>query len=455
MNTALNGATGSPPSLKHGGKSNSKNGTSESLIDRFWNTRWLGFKAPYFFIILFILAATVVTGKLPPGFVGGFAIATVFGAFLDKVGDNIPFVKDYLGGGTLVALFGGAFLVYFNILPDSTVKCMGSFVKQMDYLGMVVSALICGSILGMDRKLLISAGLRYVIPILGGLGCAALFAYIGGAISGFGGIQAVMMVCMPIMGGGTAAGAVPLAQIYGGATGISPTDFLSKVMPAVGMGNALAVVAAGLLNRIGERVPKLTGNGRLMKDYELEEHVEAPVDYLLMGQGFVLTGVFFGIGILLSMVIPLHYYALTIIAVAVVKIANLFPDEMQESVRQWSGFITKIGIPAVLFTIGAVYTDMELVLNALTPAYAVLCVLTVVGAALGAGLFGFVVKFFFVESAISAGLCMANMGGSGDVATLSAGKRMILMPFAQVSSRLGGALILIICSLLVSLLGIE
>ena len=44
-----------------------------------------------------------------------------------------------------------------------------------------------------------------------------------------------------------------------------------------------------------------------------------------------------------------------------------------------------------------------------------------------------------MDAAITGGLCMANMGGSGDMLILAAGHRMGLMTYASISSRIGGA----------------
>lgn len=163
---------------------------------------------------------------------------------------------------------------------------------------------------------------------------------------------------------------------------------------------------------------------------------------------------FYIFGRMIEIVIPqIHYYALTIITVAVVKILGVMPKRLEFAAAKWYQFTVVNLTLALMAGTGVRFLDLKAVLAALTPTYFVLTLTTVVGVILGAGIIGTWVRFYFIESALTAGLCMANMGGTGDVAVLSAAKRMNLMPFAQMSSRLGGAFILILQSLLIRLIG--
>lgn len=67
------------------------------------------------------------------------------------------------------------------------------------------------------------------------------------------------------------------------------------------------------------------------------------------------------------------------------------------------------------------------------------------------GFAGWLLKMNFIDASITAGLCMANSGGGGDIMVLGAAERLNLIPFAQISSRIGGSIILIVASLLARL----
>jgi Na+/citrate or Na+/malate symporter len=108
--------------------------------------------------------------------------------------------------------------------------------------------------------------------------------------------------------------------------------------------------------------------------------------------------------------------------------------------------------PALLACIGIGFTSLHQVAEVISLQYFVLVVTTVIGAIIGAGGVGALLGFYPLEASVTAGLCMANMGGTGDVAVLSASRRMNLMPFAQVSSRMGGAFILLLATALLGLL---
>lgn len=63
---------------------------------------------------------------------------------------------------------------------------------------------------------------------------------------------------------------------------------------------------------------------------------------------------------------------------------------------------------------------------------------------------GWIVGFYPVETAVTAGLCMTNMGGAGDLAVFGAAKRMDLICFAQISFRIGAPSYFLIASVVFS-----
>jgi malate:Na+ symporter len=127
----------------------------------------------------------------------------------------------------------------------------------------------------------------------------------------------------------------------------------------------------------------------------------------------------------------------------------MLPGQLEESSRHWGDLAASLFVPALLVAVSLTYIDIADVLAAVSsPLFMALTVATVLVATLTSGLLGWLVKFHFVEVAITPGLVMADTGGSGDVSVLSAANRMHLMPFAALTTRLGGALVLFVTSLI-------
>ncbi len=412
----------------------------------------IGMPAWFFAVASVIVIISSYAGILPGGMIGAFAYMIALGAIAGLLGDNIPIVKDYLGGGPIVAIFGSAFMVYIGAMPEGTINVVTDFMKGGGFLNFYIAALICGSILGMDAKLLIKAGARYAVPLIAGVIASLGLAAVAGGVIGYGWKEAITNIAMPIMGGGMGAGAVPMSQIYSNFLGRDAEYYISVLVPALALGNVFAIVAAGLLDRLGKSRPDWTGNGQIMTGFEYEKKEDGAFDIVKMGAGLFAATTFFIVGLILARFIPIHAYALMIISVAICKIFNLVPGYVQEGCHQWYRFVAKNLTLALLIGVGVVYTDLKTVLEAVTVQYVIIDAVVVIGAILGAGIAGRFVGFYPIESAITAGLCMANMGGTGDVAVLSASNRMELMPFGQISSRLGGALMLIIAGIIVPLL---
>ncbi|NMB44100.1 MAG: 2-hydroxycarboxylate transporter family protein [Clostridiales bacterium] len=419
----------------------------------------MGIRLPFLAILLVVLLVAVALGVLPGGMIGAFAFMMIVGGILNHIGNITPIIKTFFGGGPIVVIFGSAALVYFKILPESVSETVNTFMKGGGFLDFYIAALITGSLLGMSRKLLVKASVRYLPCILGGVVFSLAFVAVGGLLFGQSPGESIAYIGIPIMGGGMGAGAVPISEVFSSALNLPTEQILSRLVPAVALGNAMAIVAGGLLDKLGQKKPSLTGNGKLMDVGEEEDYLVEEEEYTLTikdyGIGIAIATSFFIFGRILAFAfvelfgIDLHSYAWMIVSVAVVKALNIMPKAYERACHGWYQFVVSNWTPALLMGIGIAYTDLGQVIDALSLSYIVLCALVILGAIVGTGLVGKWVGFYPIEAAITAGLCMANMGGTGDVAVLTASKRMELMPFAQISSRLGGAFIIFLATVLI------
>ncbi len=422
------------------------------------NKKIAGLDLKWFAIIALIIVAGCILDVIPTGMAGAFLFLMIFGALLNEIGNVTPFVKTFLGGGAIVCIFGGAALVYWHIIPDSVAGNCTVFMKDAGFLDFYIAALITGSILGMNRKLLIKAAIRYLPCIIGAVSLALILVASVGNLFGMKPAESIAYIGIPIMGGGMGAGAVPISKVFERALHVPSETILSRLVPAVALGNAFAIVSGGLLNKLGKAIPALSGNGQLviskddsLKEEEKELKEKTIGDYAV---GVIISTGFLALGHLISALIArlgldIHPYAWMIISVAVAKCTGVIPEHYEDDATLWYGFVSKNWTAALMLGIGIAYTDMGQIIEAFSLKYVVLVFVVVLGAVIGSGLVGRLVGFYPIEAAITAGLCMANMGGTGDVAVLMAAKRMELMPFAQISSRLGGAFIILIASLLI------
>lgn len=417
-----------------------------------------GIKWPYFLLLITVLIVAGYLGALPDEMISGFAITMLLGGFLWWLGSIIPVIRDY-GAPTVFCVVLPAIIAGMNLLPDVLVDAATNFTSGYGFINFYISALIAGSILGMPRKLLISAGARYGVPLLGMV--IIVLASIGGlsALVGRGFWDGIFFIAAPIIGGGVGAGAVPMSEMYAAQMGVDSGEALSQIIPAVIIGNIFTIIIAGVLNGLGKNGRQMfkgfNGEGNLLRaagdasDYKIPERsTSARFNVLIVGIIFAAT--LYTLGQVIGHFVPaIHPYAWTILAAALIKIFGLLPQTYEDAASGWFSFVAAAWTPALLVGISFAYIDVSSVVALISdPMYLVLVLATVIIAAIVAGILGYLVKMYFIEATICVGLGMTDMGGTGDVAVLSAANRFELMPFLQISSRLGGAMVLLILSFL-------
>ena len=416
----------------------------------------LGLPLPLYFMVFALTAACMAAGCVPMSLVPAFFVLMVFGEGLNTIGNTVPVVKTYLGG-SVICILGAAAIEAAGLLPQQTYDTLNYFVNDSGFLVFYIAALITGSLFNIDRNLLLRATVKLLPVAVVSLAAGILLSGIFGILLGEGFWGGILYVGVPMTSGGMTAGTVPLSAIYSETLGVDASEVLTKMAPATVLGNCVAIVFGGLLNNFGKTHPETTGNGMLVND---GKPVKAPAPmkptFALLCTGMVIAFAFYQLGAFLNHFVPIiPTYAWMIIAVVLVKGTGIMSAELEDAAREWGQFAIHSWTAAALTGIGFTLIDLNTILKTLTPLYLLAVVLIVAVISLTAAFLGKLVGFYPLESAITAGMCTTNMGGSGNVAVLSSSHRMELLPFAQIVTRSCGALMLTLGGILVQVVGGE
>ena len=372
------------------------------------------------------------------------------------LGNTIPIVNNYLGGACLLPLLGASFLNFVGLVPETLqngTKVLMSGGFQDAYIAM----LLVGSILVMDRKILLGATARYMPTILGSQVFALGFCMLAGLITGFGIPEALFNIGAPCMSGGSGGAMTTLPKLYSDLAGTDMSGMAGQFLCYASIANVLAVVFAAIGGALTSKVKGLNGNGEILHsknakmDVEAEKRPGTSADYAALGSGLFMSFCFYLLGNIFGSLPGLSVIpglAWTIIFAIIVKCTGILPQSIEDNCVYAMNFALKALLPMLIAGIGVNSLKFSTLSEYFTPGAFIVIIMAVLGAFIGAMIFGKISGLWAYEAGVTAGLCCCNIGGSGDLAVLSAANRMNLLAFASISTRIGGALMVIWIGLL-------
>jgi malate:Na+ symporter len=432
----VHAADRAPASEKHG----------TNALQRLMEIRVGIIPLPIYVVLLALIAAFSIEGKIS-GEVTVMIAIIVFGGFTcAEIGRRIP-ILNVIGGSSLMTIFLPSFLVAHQLLPAPLVQQVTTFTKSTNFIYLFITAVVVGSILSMDRRVLIQGFVKIFIPLAAG-SVAALA--VGGTIGwtcGIGFWRSILYVVVPVMAGGVGEGAIPLSIGYAEALGLNQGTMLGQILPLVFFANLVAIICCGALNSLGKRRAYLTGNGQLQPagngaadDISDRAHSSVTtIDVATVAAGGITGIAIYVFGTLIYGLTGLPAPVAMLFLVVVVKLLKAVPASLEEGARVvFRFFVTAVTYP-LLFSTAVALTPWHELVEAFHPANLVTIIATVLTLTATGFYVGKWLKMYPIETAI-VNACHSGLGGTGDVMILTAAERMELMPFAQVATRIGGAI---------------
>jgi Na+/citrate or Na+/malate symporter len=239
-------------------------------------------------------------------------------------------------------------------------------------------------------------------------------------------------------------GAIPLSIGYAHFSGQPQGEAFAEVLPPVMLGSLSAIVLAGGLNFLGRRYPGLTGEGRLQPGEEVvspaaHASVAGAVSPQTLGATLLMVAVLYLLGGLAQSLLHWPGPVVMLGLAVVIKLARLAPPALEQGAyANYRFFSTCVTYP-LLFAIGVAKTPWEKLIGAFNAPTLVTIFVTVVSLIATGFMTARWVGLYPIEAAI-VNATHSGQGGTGDVAILTAANRMRLMPFAQIATRIGGAI---------------
>ncbi len=411
-----------------------------------------GISLPLYLFFMVVIFSAIALDKLPLNMVGITILLVALGHLLYFIGEKLPIMNSYLGGGSVFTLLGATLLASFHLVPTKVIDAVSDFMGGgFGFLDFYIAALICGSILGMNRNLLVKASTKFIPVALITMVVGFFSVGLVGMLLGNGFADSVMYVSLPMMSGGMGAGITPLSQIYAdGLANGNQAAIFSQLAPAVTFGNILAIIGALFIAKAFAKT-KYNGHGTLIN--ATKEELEKPkitLDAQQIGVGMLFSFSLLVVGAILSDFFPkIHEYAFMIVIVFILKALNIVPKKLEDSVVMFNNVVMTNLTHAVLAGIGLALIDLSTLASAFTWQFVVLCLTSVVSMGAASWFFGMVLGMYPVETAIGAGMINNSMGGTGNIAVLSASDRMEMIAFAQMANRLCGVIVLILGGILI------
>jgi len=181
----------------------------------------------------------------------------------------------------------------------------------------------------------------------------------------------------------------------------------------------------------------------------IAEDGNGKTDYSLMGAGLLMICCFFIFGGLLERIVHIPGPVLMIVMAVICKYAGVIPGKMEVGSKSCYKLISTSLIWPTMIGLGMLHVPLESVVSVFSVAYVTVCASVVLSMALVSFFLARFLNMYPVEASIVT-VCHSGLGGTGDVAILSACDRMGLMPFAQISTRIGGASTVILATMLLA-----